>query len=530
MNIKTLGPIAFALLLAACSTHADDAGNATSDIHGAGVCAPLAYPHAVANADYYRQYATDADAEAFLAPIINSGKLAAESGANATFKEITHDTRLVGLVNEIYGAYRQVYPEETSGMPTAPRVAIVNSDIVNAFAMAPGFIADNPAQAPWLFIVHSALMDRHPSDDELRGLFAHELGHLILRNGLPDVRQAIRVTYLVGAGGENGLLGEGQSDSASLGLRVEEMNKLRLRVGVLPALGIPAYAPVYGDPPGPHSPTLGSYSNIVESLLGSAGSSDACTTAKAKLTELKAAQKALVPGFGQQNYAPRSPTATESANLGQLSSATADALKACIEPLGATGSLMQVTAAVNGLSPTSVDPSDPDHGKLLDLMLKTELDLDAANPNGQVIDLLLQAQAPIRTDLLTMENDPSAPVDQIRVYDSEEDADDASVRILTSLGHDPTSIGTFLLNAAMTPEDKAACIADVAAGRPIPFGRFIDMHPATCWRYYHATQFAKGLQQCETAATERTAPKGSGRASVVDKAPKDLMEKGYGKR
>src|SRR5262249_54083578 len=160
----------------------------------------------------------------------------------------------------------------------------------------------------------------------------------------------------------------------------------------------------------------------------------------------------------QQNFAPRSPTVAESANLDQLSTATADALRACIDPLGATGSLAELVAATNSLAPTSVHPDDPDHGKLVGLMLQTEIDVDTANPNAQILYLLLQAQAPIRSELVAMQRDPAMSVDSIRVYDSEEDADDAAVRILAALGDDPTGIGTFLLKAAMTPADQAACL------------------------------------------------------------------------
>src|SRR5262249_32710190 len=120
-------------------------------------------------------------------------------------------------------------------------------------------------------------------------------------------------------------------------------------------------------------------------------------------------------------------------------------------------------------------------------------------------------------------------IDQVRIFDFEEDADDASVRVLTEIGQDPTGVGLFLLR--MSGDDaKQKCLSDVAARKPIGYGRFIDTHPSSCWRYYHTTQFAKALTQCPSTPPNATSRShGSGRASIIDKAPKDMVEKGYGR-
>src|SRR5262249_10378919 len=166
---------------------------------------------------------------------------------------------------------------------------------------------------------------------------------------------------------------------------------------------------------------------------------------------------------------------------------------------------------------------------LLGLMLDVEKSVDAEGANAPLIDRMLHAQGPIRSEFIALQKKPEYPIDQIRVYDYEEDADDAAVRILTAIGDDPLAFGTFLLNALMPAEMKAACVADVAAGKPVPFGRFIDTHPATCWRYYHVAQFSKALNQCgSTPSSAKTAPKGSGRPSVIDQMPREMTEKGYG--
>jgi hypothetical protein len=489
----------------------------------------MAYPHVLTNAEYYRQFDTDAKATDYLTKVIASGQLAAMSGPNAELQEITHDERLTKLVNEVYAGFIRVYPNETAGLPTPPRVAIVKSDVVNAFALGPGFV-DSPSarrdQSPWLFIVHTALMNRGGTDSELRGLFAHELGHLILRNYLPEVSHTIRSIYKIGAS-ENGVLGEAQTDDPALAAHVEEMLKRQTRVGGLPELGLPVV------------PSLGSYAKVIDvfvtqALQGPASPAvEACKTAKAKTAELQAAQKALIPGAAEGNDAPRSPTADEAAHFDELGAALGDALRACLAPTSPspTVTLALLTAGLNQLPDAATNPANPDHAKLIGLMLDAELRVDAEGPtSAPLIDRLLRVQAPVRSELVMLQEDPRFPLDDIRVYDFEEDADDAAVRILAAIGDDPLSIGNFLVDAAMTPEAKASCLANVAAGKPVPYGRFIDTHPATCWRYYHAVQFAKALKECQPqAALERSMPKGSGLPSVSDKAPSEVIEKGYGK-
>jgi hypothetical protein len=483
----------------------------------------------MSNADYYRQFATDADAADYMTKIIAEGQLAANSGPDASLNEITQDARLVRLVGEVYEGFRKVFPDFVAGLPTPPKVAIVNSSIKNAYALGPGFREDashRADQSPWLFIVNSALMNTGGSDTELRGLFAHELGHLILRNYLPEVRQAIRTTYLVGQS-EDGLIGETQTDQGPIADHVEEMLKRQARVGGIPELGLSV------------ATGLGAtYPSMTDKMLASAiaaggAESAPCTAAKAKEAELLAAQLALLPGHDGGNLIPRTPTADESAHLDQLSQELTAALKTCLDPVTTTPndwSLMVLTAATNNLSEQSLDTNNPDHAKLRGLMLDAEKLTDSELSSAPLIDRMLQAQAPIRSELIALRGVPAYPIDQIRVYDFEEDADDASVRILRAIGDDPAGLASFLANGLMSPDLAASCNADLAADRPTPFGRFIDTHPASCWRIYHIRQLAKAFDVCPAvASTQRTAPKGSGKPSVADRPPRELIERGYGR-
>jgi hypothetical protein len=232
-----------------------------------------------------------------------------------------------------------------------------------------------------------------------------------------------------------------------------------------------------------------------------------------------------------EDFAPATPTPEQAAQLESLSQAFADKLRACLDPLDRpdnTRSIAQLTATLNKLGDSAVDPSNPDHAKLLSLMLEAETTTDDALPNASLIDRLLVAQTPIRAEFVGLRNAREYPIDEIRVYDYEEDADDAAVRILAAIGDDPKAIGGVMVDLLYTPDQKASCLADMAAHKPIPFGRFVDVHPATCWRYYHATQLATAISACPTVSVGARPPQGSKTPSIVDKSPRDLVEKGYG--
>jgi hypothetical protein len=526
LRSKIIPLFALSLLAAACATRADETGLAEGAQHtAAGVCATLDYGHTTTPEQFYRKFDTSEAAADYLTKIIAQGQLASNSGPTAALKEMSSDAHLLGLVNDVLEGFKKAFPVETAGITDPPRVAIVKSDIVNAFALGPGVTEDASApkdKAPWLFIVHTALLERGGTDNAMRGLFAHELGHLILRTFLPEIRARVRADYITGKS-EDGILGADQDNDPRVQGHVEDMLKRQTRVGGLAELGLPVFD------------SLASYPKIFGLLVkqaeqGAPDPAQVCKDAKAKLLEVQDAQKALVPGMAVQNFTPRTPTADEKANLDRLSDELAAAYKSCLAPVTGgimSASLVELTAALNNME-SAIDPSSPDHQKLLDLMLQAELDVDAAMPTGTLLDRLLAAQSTIRKEYVALRDDPAFPIDQLRIFDYEEDADDAAARVLTTLGDDPLGIGNFLLS--ILPADaQAQCLADVTAHKPIPYGRFIDTHPSTCWRYYHNTQFAKALTQCTAPSATHATRVGGGQASVIDKAPNQMTERGYGR-
>jgi hypothetical protein len=518
MNARILSFLLVAT--AACSVAAPDGAAADDALTVDSVCATLDYGHAIGAADYYRRFANDAEAAAYAGALVNEGKLAGVSGPDARFREISRDARLLGLVREVFEGFKLAFPRETNGLTAPPPIAIIETDIVNAFAVGPVSVASEAPphdRSPYMFFIHTALLNAGNTDDELRGLFAHEIGHLILRTFLPEIQRRVRAIYKV-AGSEDGVLGAEQDDDPGVAAHVETILALRSRVGGLPVLGLPVALDTAW------------YGKLLKGLLNApAGAPDPCAGAREKVDALRTLQAEHLPRQAEGIFIPRPPTAEESERLERLSTELGNEIRSCLGPSAPVGSLLELAAVIHALPPEAATPTHPDHAKLLGLALDVEREIDTATPTASIADRMLRAEGPLRRRLVTTEADPYNPIDSIRVFDYEEDADDAAVRVMRAIGKDPLGNGRFLLSV-MPAAERAACLADVAAGRPVPFGRFIDPHPGHCWRYYHATQVAKALSRCDTrAATAQRAPKGSGERSLLDRKPEEAIEKGYGR-
>nr|MBI3612912.1 M48 family metallopeptidase [Nitrospirota bacterium] len=63
--------------------------------------------------------------------------------------------------------------DAASGNPYKFEVTVVRSDIVNAFALPGGYV-----------VVFTGLLKKAESPEEVAGVLAHELNHVLLRHGL----------------------------------------------------------------------------------------------------------------------------------------------------------------------------------------------------------------------------------------------------------------------------------------------------------------------------------------------------------
>jgi hypothetical protein len=105
---------------------------------------------------------------------------------------------------------------------------------------------------------------------------------------------------------------------------------------------------------------------------------------------------------------------------------------------------------------------------------------------------LMELFALRNTQLAALESKTDLPLESLRIYGSEEDADNVSARVLRKLGREPRSVALFLMHAAGT-EYTSGCMSKTNAGA-IPFyGALRGEHPATCWRYWNVDRFTRVL-------------------------------------
>ena len=447
--------------------------------HDPRICTPLDYGHTQSAEDFYRRFASDEEAATFIQKQLDSPALDNIAGRDATLIEITHDERIIRLLTEIVAGFSAVFPEAMNGISDIPRVALLHSDKPNAYAIMQvaetgpmGSVVVNP----WLFVVHDALLAGNPSDTELRGVFGHELGHLILRNAYPPVRANILRSYQL-KGSEDGVFGALQDNDAEVARHTELILRMQERVGGVPELGYPA---VYGA----------SYASVLLSLTQGA---PACADLLAKVETLGQAQKKFLTKADAGDLTPSSRSDDEQADLYAQTAAIFETARSCDN--GQALPLAALIATLKGLPTEAVDPAHPQHEQLEALLLEEEREIDEKSPQASLIERLILASESVRKRLLEERADPELEIGKLRVYDVEEDADDASVRVLRAIGDDPTGVAQFL--AKLIPEQIARdCVADIEAGEPISFGDLRDQHPGVCWRLYNVERFSRALEGC----------------------------------
>ena len=83
----------------------------------------------------------------------------------------------------------------------------------------------------------------------------------------------------------------------------------------------------------------------------------------------------------------------------------------------------------------------------------------------------------------------------LRIYSTEEVADDTSARILYHLGMMPNGIEETFLNAMTVyqPAAKEVCLKMLAANQIPGYGLLSDPHHSLCYRIYHVRKFAEWL-------------------------------------
>ncbi len=446
------------------------------------ICTTLDYGHDRSNADYFLQFADDAAAMEY-----SKGFLAANDITDPT--EMTRDARTIRLVGRVFDGFRKVFPHETSGMTRPPRIIAVKADGINAFA---GYDERKEYEkAPWIFWVHQPTIDSNKPDAELEALYAHELAHLILRNMLPETRTKIRTHYRVPGGGEKGVIGAAAPDDEVVRPRAQELRTIGSLVGREPAFGsIPMSA--YED---------SEYQSLLKTLAKARPNSQACQLADTSVARTKQFYRDHV----SVHDLTLDLTPAQVEDLGALTKAADDALRSCYA--GVKKSILElkiddksVRVLVDGEpAPRErlLDPSTEEHKLVYGALMTNDVERDVdGRTNLPTIDRLLEVTSTLHRRAGELSADHSFPIDDLRVFDLEEDADDTAVRVLRAIGDDPRGAASLFMAQL---DDPSTCSRRIAQGEIPRYGRFIDPHNATCWRAWHSLDLVDALDRCPSS-------------------------------
>jgi hypothetical protein len=473
------------------------------------VCATLDYGHARSNSDFYMKF-TDDDA----AFEYSKGFLEANQMPEGI--AVSHDARLVRLVGNVYGAMQKVFPSETAGLDTPPLIITVKDDTVNAFA---GFDdRENYNKAPWMFWIHEGTLNADIPDNQLEGLFAHELAHLVLRNYLPETRSKIRTHYRVPGQKEQGVIGAVTADDPVVRDHTEELRTLGKLVSRDFVAEVLPYSPF----------EEADYQSLLTTLHGDQqGSADpnACQTADNDVAKMKA----IYQNAASVHAIKLNLTQQQQAQLTALGNDAADAMKKCYAHVNMSLFELKIRNAttdspadqVNEFVKKALDPTTDEHKYAYGLLMTNDVEQQVDTKTDETtIDRFLEVVDTLHKRILDLEADTSLPLDELRVFDLEEDSDDAAVRILRVIGDDPLSAGYLYVNQM---EDPQGCFNQVKSGAVPAYGEFIDPHNATCWRWFHTNQLALKLNSCPTIPKQpASSSSGSAPSSPADRRPMDL--------
>lgn len=480
------------------------------------ICVTLDYGHQRSNGDYFRRFADDAAALAYSRDFLRVSNM-------PEAKDVTHDARLERLLSQVFDGFRKVYPRETEGLDQPPRIVVVAADGVNAFA---GF-DERPQvnRAPWLVWVHSGIFSDPKPDLELQGLFAHELGHLILRDLLPETRAKIRTHYRVPGGDEHGVIGAIAEDDPAVREHVEELRVLGAMVGRDIVFG-PLPFSAFGD---------NEYQSLLMTLmdLDEAASPEpsACTAGADGLRRLAAIHAA---NTSVHDFVLRL-TPAQRDEVDRLVASTSGSLRRCYGKVERSLFELKVRERVasmtNGGAPAeqaravldrTLDPTTEEHHRAYAALMTNDVERAVDAASTPTIDRLFKVIDTLHRRIGELEADPSLPIDELRVFDMEEDADDAALRVLRAVDLDPLATGRFFANLMPSP---SRCYRDVESGEVPAYGRFIDPHNGTCWRFFHGVQLAKALERCPKVPRQLAPSAGaSPSASRADRRPSEWLE------
>lgn len=403
------------------------------------------------------------------------------SGLKAARSVVDASDAKYGIANEavskIFKQFQSLYPGRYSSL-SAPPVAIIQDDEANAFAL--GKIAPSSTAIPYLFVIQTGLFKMlEKSEDGFYGVIAHELAHLLLLHSASGTDERIGKYYLVPSRAQESV-GFLKKNNAALARDMERWVDFAKDAG---ALAIPEMNGL----PTTLTPTF-DLDRFLSHIVDKHVKDEACQKRISfKLYLLK--MNIIENYFDQEtlNYK------FDAEGLSSIKSDTAD-IRTEIAQCTQYADRIGYKALFNELSGLDADQI------LKDSSQKTR---ETAFADIRVFDAAPEALTGILA-LVKVKQDEMMKLqkkwnlNQVRVYSSEEQADDLSVQVLHGLGMDPNGIARFFIRM-MTTEQAESCRATIKKGEVPVYGSLSLNHRTHCYRIYHAGETAKYLKTQKVA-------------------------------
>lgn len=383
------------------------------------------------------------------------------------------DTRYVtlqGYLHDTWQAYLKLFPGVVGNLPE-PQVILVQTEVVNALVM-PDLSTGKIGHAVWVF---SALVDAAggvTNRDIYTGLFGHELAHSVFRHLLPQYQTFYSRYYQPSA-----------QPAAQFGYQAT--NDTNLETAVTNWENDAALAG-YAD--WSQLDNLPSAGGGFLSVIGALESTDFADASQPCQTALAALQMwANSPGYGISVVYQVPELSSTLQQLEGASDALIAQMKACTTQASIEAN-KQTLETIAGIQPGT--PGAPD--------VSVFQNYDSA-PDST--DGLLNAVAPFRTDMISLDAEIQFPT--LRWFSYEEHADTVSAIVNYQMSLDKTSDGPLALNTAFDaivvavgadPTELASCQAAVTAGTPQSIGIPEDPHHDICYRLANVAKLSSTME------------------------------------
>ena len=367
----------------------------------------------------------------------------------------------------IWDAFKSAYPEATAGL-REPKLVILEDPVKNAYAL----YERATRTLPYLFVVQTGLIEGL-SEDEMLGVMAHELAHLVFKHVLPGVSDRVQIYYRVDRSEEP--LGYLQRNDEALKASVKEYLEKAEDVGpfLLPQLnGMPS--PAFG-------PTT--YGRLLDYLRGKTSgdpSRPICAIASEEYAGWFNSLVVRISNMDQKLHV----SAEESTRLEQNTRRFTEDFRQCLE-----GERVDLVALLAQAFQVSED--------FARAQLKPA-DIAAFDAHSNVLDALRDLVLEKRARM--SELDQTSDLEHARIYTFEEQADEVSYQVMKSAGRDPMGVASFLLDNYASAAEQADCKATVEAGRVPDYGGLGDPHHSMCFRYFHLKRFGEAIGEAPSQA------------------------------